>query len=134
VVKAAQLVPSQIRTQYELGRSGQPLFDDFEDSAWTAPAPYAADAARSTPFPHTDLRRVQLLGTLDAMINSAQPPPLTAIYEVLSTLERFHAIASQPQAAAQAEPARPSSAYPARRPSAPAAGARPTPRGSSFLR
>lgn len=41
-------------------------------------------------FPHTDLRRVQLLGILDAMVNAGQPPPMYALYEVLSLLERYH--------------------------------------------
>jgi hypothetical protein len=47
--------------------------------------------ARSQPFPHTDLHRVQLLGMIDAMVNSKQPPPMYALHEVLATLERFHA-------------------------------------------
>lgn len=137
VVKAAQLSASQHASQTAaLARRARPLHDDF-DSLWGTFAPQTQETGRQRvrPFPHTDLRRLQLLGILDAMVNSVHPPPTYAVLEVLSTLERFHAGAASadvPENTATAtavpiigtsHPEPKNSFYSQRRPQAPAATA-----------
>ncbi|KAG8465205.1 hypothetical protein KFE25_012568 [Diacronema lutheri] len=136
VVKAAQLAPSQYASQYALTRAAAAEYGDGHDDAWAAaPAPAALHGPpRPRPFPRTDLRRLQLLGMLDAMVNAAQPPPMHALYEVLSTLERFHAERGAPPHPAPMETTAratlaervgwPQATCAVQRPSAPAVGVR----------
>lgn len=82
VVKATQLGRPQHTSQHAPTRE--------LEGAWATGTMPDAGVLRARPFPHTDLRRVQLLGILDAMVNAGQPPPMYALYEVLSILERYH--------------------------------------------